>query len=321
MIGQIHKIQLVFPPLSNQSAEWLKDIDQIHDMLSSSKLYAIGQREEVFFEFDNNTCFDKKRRMVNGKLVSGKLSDSFSIDMKELFKFYPSYFDSLDEVDLRAGPKIIKLWSDKENDFINWWTVEKLVYDRSVGFSFIKGLDNYRLFSKYHIHYIGISLENDSLTRLVIKPHDKRLRILSNEWPLREGSRLTDEIVLFFFDVHTSEINTYDINNPDLFINSLYSITGTKTNIIADAEKALVKILNSEYNEVKFQNYPVSKDGLWKFPIDRMAYFIGDSYEFITQETSIVGNYTTEDIDPENKSDFIFIDRGNVQLIKVEKDV
>ena len=321
MNGKINKIQLVFPPLSNQAAEWLKDVDQIQEILSHSNLYAIGQREELFFEFNYETCVDYKLKLVHGRLRSGTASDSFIIDMEVLADFYHNFFDSVYDIDMSAGPKIFKIFSKKENDFINWWTVEKLVYERSMNCPFIKGLNSYRNFSKYNIHYIGISLENDSLTRLVTIPHDKRIRILSNEWPLNTGSRLTDEIVLFFFDIQSCDINTYDQNNPNLFITSPSSIKVDKKNIIADAEKALVKILNSQYNEIKYQNYPKSKDGLWNFPVDTLIYFFGDSYEFVTNNVSIVGNYTVYDVDKDNKADFIIADKKNVQLIKINKSI
>ena len=109
-------------------------------------------------------------------------------------------------LEFEFGKKLIRIWKchpkkDERIDVVGWFTTEKILYDKWCCHPGIIGFDNYRDFTRYYLHYIGISKEDDSLTRLVVKPHDKRLRILSNENPLTFGSRLTDEIILFFFKI------------------------------------------------------------------------------------------------------------------------
>lgn len=324
MIGQIHKIKLVFPPISNQTAEWLKEDDEIIQLLKSSKLYMICQRPEIFFDF---TKIDKNELIkygLNGFIRENTTRTSFNINIQKFIETYPTYYSSINDFGLECGDKIIKFWSRRDDEIVNWWTVEKLLYDFSIGCSFISGIKKHSYFTKYFVHYIGISIENDSLTRLVVKPHDKRIKILSNENTFCNLSRLTDELILFFFDVRTLETKVLDYNDIESFVNGLGKYTVQKDQIILDVEKALIKIMNSEYNTIKYSQYPVSSDGLFPTNVDRYTYFFGDSYEFMTDTTSIIGNYVEHDIDMENKADFIAVDKESVTLFKgngKEKDV
>lgn len=43
---QLHFLKLVYPPISNQEAEWLKDIPEVQEEIRHSNLYMIGQRHE-----------------------------------------------------------------------------------------------------------------------------------------------------------------------------------------------------------------------------------------------------------------------------------
>jgi len=45
----IHKLELVYPPISNQEAEWLKNEKDVQNEIKASNLYMIGQKPESFF--------------------------------------------------------------------------------------------------------------------------------------------------------------------------------------------------------------------------------------------------------------------------------
>ena len=47
MKSQINLLRLVYPPISNQEAEWLKDDPEVQECIKTSNLYMICQREEV----------------------------------------------------------------------------------------------------------------------------------------------------------------------------------------------------------------------------------------------------------------------------------
>lgn len=313
--SQIHKLKLVFPPISNQVAEWVKDDPDVKQILSQSKLYMIGQRSETFFRFDENLFLNTDHFTIDGEVFSDNIRSPFSIDVERLFHFQGIEKEISTNIVVEAGDKSIRIINKQNHEIIDWWTIEKLIHDKSKNYPFVKKLDNFREFTDYILHYVGISTQKDSLQRLVIQPHDKRLRILSNEYSKTKGSRLTDEIVLFFFDISTFEIKTFEKTED---FSDIGKITGEKEEIIADAEKAFVKIMNCTYNEVKFDSYPRSTDGLYKYDIDNYGFFIGESYSFATEDNIINGNYSAYDFDIQSKSDLILTGKDKVTLFKCQ---
>lgn len=52
MRAQLHTLQLVYCPVSNQEAEWIKDDPEVQTCIGQSKLYMIAQGKEAKFVFD-----------------------------------------------------------------------------------------------------------------------------------------------------------------------------------------------------------------------------------------------------------------------------
>jgi len=327
MRSQVHHISLIYPPISNQEAEWLKDDPEVQEILSGSQLYFIGQKPESIFTFEED-IYDivKETRKIPFTMKLGEFSDKGIVNIDELLRIRNvSPFDINIEVEI--GKKLIRIWDigiddtfdhDKIADYnlLEWYTTEKIVTDRSFKHKHIEGLNKYKSFTCYNLHYIGISKKEDSLKRLVIRPHDKRLRILSNEHPLAYGSRLTDEMILFFFNVDSLEIKQHKLG--DDFSEFGENELEDRIRIIADAEKAFVKILDTQYNEVKFNQYPISDDGLYISSVERYSYSINNDLTFITPNNIIRGKRNV--VFAQNEFDFIAIDKKDqtVELIKIE---
>ena len=53
MKAQINFLKLVYPPISNQEAEWIKDDPEVIAELKNSNLYMIVQRHESKFHLFN----------------------------------------------------------------------------------------------------------------------------------------------------------------------------------------------------------------------------------------------------------------------------
>jgi hypothetical protein len=316
---QLHQLQLVYPPISNQEAEWIKDDVEVQNQLKNSNLYFIAQKPESFFLFyDNVQEIINNDRSVEFKYKTGTKETKGKIDLDLLLKHHSISFDKFESIEIEIGPKLIRIWLDTKNGqkLIDWFTTEKILTDRARNKEFIVGLDDYREFSTYNLHYIGISKSDDSLKRLVIKPHDKRLRILSNEHPLSSGSRITDEIFLFFFEIDSIEIKQYlaEADFHELGTNNL----ADKIRIVADAEKAFVKILKSEYNTIQFKSYPVSSDGLYESNVEKYSFSLNEDIVFITSDNTVKGERHKNF--GKSNSDFILIDKKNkeVELVKID---
>lgn len=314
---QLHKLSFVYPPISNRIAEYLKDDKEVQQEIENSNLYLIGQRPEIFFKFNEYLEEDfYTNKTIYGSIFSNNLNSNFEINLAPLLEYKKIKIES---VKVSYCDKFMKI-TDKQDNIIEWFTVEKLLFDRSRKSNLISGIDNYKDFNKFKLLYIGISLKENSLKRLVIKPHDKRLRILSLEAPINKNSELTNEICFFFCKTTNLQINQLNskVDNIDKFIEDMSKLTGKKENIIADVEKALIKKLNTDYNVVKYKNYPKSKDGLSNLDIDTIIYFLGESYSFKTDTNCIVGNYTEYEFDKQNIADYIITRNGKVELVKMQ---
>ena len=64
-----------------------------------------------------------------------------------------------------------------------------------------------------------------------------------------EGSRVTDEVILFFFDIKSLEIKQF--LQPTDFNEIGQNELEDRLRIFKDAEKAFIKILDTNYNGVK----------------------------------------------------------------------
>ena len=325
MKNQMHILKLVYPPISNQEAEWLKDDPDVREMVKSSHIYMIGQRAESSYLIEEDALLQNFSRdlTINFRYLVGDKESKVTIDFKKLLKFrkfdiekdlggYSLYFE--------FGKKMIRIWrcdaeTEEKIDVIDWFTTETILFDRWNNHPGISGLDNYRDFTKYYLHYVGISKADDSMTRLVVKPHDKRLRVLSNEYPFSTGSRLTDEMILFFFTIEPIRMSLIETEQDiEGLING---IEFDHLQITADAEKAFIKILDSQYNEQKYANYPKGSDGLYNTGLNSYCYLIGEDITLSTDTNEIAGDHFTENKLPK-KADGIFINGDDVKLLKHE---
>lgn len=313
MRSQLHELELVYPPVSNQEAEWVKNDPEVLNQLRSSNLYFIGQKPETTYSFND----DVKEKVGEEKRIyfnynSGTETMSGYIDL-QILALHTKNSDPIN-FEIELGPKMIRIWNVNDGEVAGWYTTDKILYDKSLNVPCIFGMNEYRKFFTYNLHYVGISKKDDSFTRLMVKPHDKRLRILSNEHPLNSGSRVTDEVVLFFFRVNSLELKVFKTSEDfeDLGKTEL----DDKIRIVADAEKAFIKIMNSKYNQVKFENYPYSTDGLFSSSVERHTFSIDEDITFITDDNSIRG--VKKDLFGLKQSDFISISKKSVELIKLD---
>ncbi len=308
MKSSINFLKLVYPPVSNQCAEWLwKDLE-VRDFLTRSKLYMLAQRQEVLFR-DYRIC-EKNYRFEFSLSCGGITRTGLSVCLDDLASC------SANEVEFEIGPQIFRIWAFENGKRVEeplyWATTDKFLYDLWRGRFAISGALDVRDFTKYQLYYVGISKEHDSFSRLFKNGHKNRTKILSNETQITPNARLTDELFIFFFDVE--DLGIAHFGAGDEF--ELPTATPKKL-LIADAEKAFVKILNSKYNEEKYEKYPRGEDGLYGRGLDRYGYIIDEDIEFVTARRSFRGvhNYFTNRA---THPDFIFTEGDTVTVIDHE---
>ena len=194
---------------------------------------------------------------------------------------------------LHSGPKFIKITDQsapEEAEPLEWFTTEKLLFDRWRGRSGLLGFDGYRGFATYELLYVGIAREGDSYDRLVAGGHKKRLAILSNELQRFATSRVTDEVYLFLFAVEPLFISTYELDHS-FADHDFTAMPIPPKQIVVDAEKAFVKLMDPRYNDVKYKGYPKGRHGLGSKGLQRYAYVIGEDLTFETPAGRMQGGY------------------------------
>ena len=304
MKAQLNYLKLVYPAISNKKAEYIKNDKRIQEIIKNSHLYMIVQEynnELRLLSFNEETQEYSLELNINGIKTNCKLN---------LLKLYDLYDINEDEFALHIifGRKLIiiqkyNLKTNETLEVLDEISAYKILQYKIYGDCIIEGIDNINEINKYYLHYVGISKKDDSLTRLVIKPHDKRLRILSMETTNSKEFSLSDEINLLFFRVEPIRISIWEDESAEEFLDN----TIDYFSIIADAEKALVSSLNSKYNTVTFKNYPKGTDGLYNTGLKRYGYLIGENITLVTDSEIIKGDKFNE-YPFENKADMIFVE-------------
>lgn len=117
---------------------------------------------------------------------------------------------------------------------------------------------------------------------------------------------------LFLFRVKPLIMMTFEPNHN--FDAEDFSGDYDHKSIVADAEKAFLKLLDPEYNVVKFKSYPKGADGLYRSDFDRYDYAICEAISFSTTYGRFRGSRDAASGFITNDSDSIFIEGGIVKL-------
>tara|TARA_B100001167_G_C16772951_1_gene308657 strand:- start:2476 stop:3441 length:966 start_codon:yes stop_codon:yes gene_type:complete len=304
-------LETVYPPISNQEAAWLQKDPEVQSLLRQSDFYMIGGRAEGKFQ---NYVYDAETGVVNFDFAIGAdLRDPVEIHVNEL----PAVVEAeADSVFVETGDKIIRVWDapcgEPGASLLEWFTTEKLIWDRSRGRAGIECFDRYSEAATYDLLYVGIAKVGDSFDRLIKRGHKARMEILSSEPQRYPGARVADEIYLFLFNVQPLIITTFDLDHD--FETEDFSGDFDHKRIVADAEKAFVKLLDPKYNVVKFKNYPKGADGLYGSDFDRYGYAICEALSFSTTHGRFRGSRDEATGFITNDADCIFIEGDTVKL-------
>jgi hypothetical protein len=312
--NQICSLRLVYPPISNQEAEWLRHDPGVEAALRQSNIYMIVSRAEAKF-LDLLGSAEDLSLLLTFATGDG-LRDPVLMRVGEL----PGVVElAAARLKLDCGDKIIRVFrqhDSAEDELLQWFTTEKLLFDRWQGMPGLYGLEKRRELATYELLYVGISKVEDAFERLLCQPHDKRLRILANEPQKSPGARVTDETYLLFFKTDVLRIHTFA---PDTDFEGEFASPPDlhDPRIVADAEKAFVHFIDGRYNIVKYRQYPRGADGLFGTELQRYVYVIAEDLTLRGAAGTIRGAYHPE-LPNANGADAIFIDRETATLLTAE---
>jgi len=306
----LNELKLVYPPISNQEGVWLWEDSEVREYVKKSKLYMIGHRKELKFK---EVCFFPEGfEVISFRL---ELGETVSPTIKLCIKDIMMNLTGDSHIQCEFCDKLIKI--KDEHKILYWATPDSFLfqYSRNGAKAILESSFDLKVFSHFELYYVGISKENDSFSRLFKQAHKGRLNILSNETQKVKESRLTDELMIFMFDIDSININSVIYGDEILDDEDFYNKFNYHTDdelIIADAEKAFVKLMNTKHNEVKYLSYPEGKDGLYGECLDRYSYSIDEDIIFSTDAIEFVGALGIE-----KPKDIIIVDGDIAEIIKL----
>jgi len=304
-------LETVYPIISNQGALWLKDDPKVEKVLRRSDFYMIGARPEAkFLDLRHN---EASQELSFTYAIGDSFRDSVTLRLRELPGVAAHKGDGYL---LQAGEKIVRLWDgspEGENSkVLEWFTTEKLIWDRSRKRAGVTGLNAYRDAAVYELLYVGIAKVGDSFDRLFSSGHKTRMEILANEPQRLSGARGTDETYLFLFAAKPMTVASYDFDHE--FTDAEFASSFEQKRIVADAEKAFVSLLKPGYNVVRFTNYPKGADGLHGSEYARYGYVINEDTTFSTPHGRFRGGRMFDSSDALNEADCIHIEGDTAKL-------
>jgi hypothetical protein len=309
--GKLTTLELVYPPISSQEASWFQNEPDAVEEMRQSDFYMIAARAEA--------------KLRNFSQPPGTNDFHCSITVGDGFK--DELFFRLEELPgtagwagdafyIEAGEKFVRFWEGEprapNSTVLNWFTTEKLIWDRSRDLPGLYGFDRFREAAIYDLLYVGIAKVGDSFDRLVANGHKARMEILSNEPQRLPGARASDEVLLFLFAVHPLLVRTFDPEHE--FKGTDLDAEFEHKPVVADAEKAFVNLLKPKYNVQRFSQYPRGKDGVYDWDLDRYVYAIAENLAFNTPHGRIRGGRNTKTGLVSNDADGIFIEGDSIKL-------
>jgi hypothetical protein len=320
----INQLELAYSPLTNYEFAIVKDDPIIDRALEKASLYVIAQRHVLSFENiipnESEPVLEFEIHQRNNpnilKCRLPFLQDVFEASGEHEIGIAINYIDKQkthDEVPLGGvhGISFVE-FRETEERFLIWFSPEKLLqnYWREDIECEIEG--DIREFLKYNVHYVGKATKQSILKRLT--GHNTLQDIISLEHPFTYNDLPTHEIAILCFEFQDNlEIQTFG-DNSDVK-DMMAALTGEnrpeQEKIFLDAEKALIKAMQPGYNKEMFNNYPVSKDGLYDEKYDAISYTFMDPITLIYEQGEIEGGTT-----PIGGDAIIVLDNETMKIIK-----
>lgn len=301
-ISQFNFLQTIFPPFTNRNVKALVDKanQPIAQRLRQSNFYMIGARAQASFV---NCRVDKHNALIHLDIeVGNEVVDSGIVHV--------SKFEGISQNPrIQVTPEAILLDGSKKGTHAKvWLTPDSVYWNKARGCDYLEGFRKHEIVCDYDLLYVGIAKEQDSYQRLIKNAHHGRLRVLSEEQARKPGAHPSDEVILFLFEIEPLGLQQIGPEDDDF---ELFGGAHWKK-VVADAEKAFVKLLDPSYNVVKFQNYPKGDDGLYGQGIDNYAYCLNENMRFRTANAMFKGAFSEQKFD--NRQDTIMVEGDSVEL-------
>lgn len=278
-------LETVTSPFRNSLIGMMTDKRNPHfeKIISKSKLYMIGGRPRA--DFVNMRLNEYTEEMQADIAIGGKVVDTGTI--------YLGTEIEGETLGVSYDRDILMVGQHLEGDTFKakrLFTPDSVYWHRSRDSRYVSGFNNHAAVCNYDLLYIGIANSSGSFDRLIKKAHHGRLDILSQEnirYP-EPGNRVSDEIILFTFDIEPLIIQSWGAEHDDPDMDQMIT-TFDLNRSVADAEKAFISMLRPQYNKVIYGQYPKGEDGLYDAGFDIYQYFLNENITFNTPSGVFAG--------------------------------
>lgn len=320
----INQLELAYAPLTAYEFAIVKDDKLIERALEKSSLYIIGQRPIITFEnvIPDTTVYQLNfeiHQKGNPNILKCKLpfdQEIFGLIKENVVDVAFNYLDKSIKQEKPPfqnihGFSLVRHIKDRK-EFIIWFSPEKLLQNW-----WKKNIDceidgDWKSFTQYKVHYVGKATKQGILKRLT--GHSTFQDILSLETPVTEKQLPANEIVILPFEFYDNlQIQTFGdgADAKDMVAAFLGVNYPEQEKVFLDAEKALIKAIQPAYNKEMFNNYPVSKDGLYNDNYDAISYTFMDPITLLYDSGEIKGGLT-----PIGGDAILILDNSECKLVK-----
>ncbi len=316
----INKVRLSYFPMSAFVFDFQKMEEQFKKATEKSHIYFITQQPVLCFELENLEIIKNNILKINLVQIEHQAKHSINVEV-DLFKYYAleenifcsAELMSFDHHDIKPLKyHYLRILINGKHDY---FTPERLLFESCKNGTLFRIKGNIKVFLNYDILYVG-KAKNISKR---LSNHSTLQKILSTRYSKDVNSMVSHEIKLLFFEfednIHIDSFNGnfVDKNEEEYFLNALFGIMPHSDKYYLDAEKVFINVFKPNYNVTTYENYPISKDGLFGENLD--AYV----YQFIDQISLICKNHKFEGHPDENKRDTISIHNNKkVRLYKAK---
>ena len=106
---QLNFLKLVYPPVSNQEAEWLKDDPEVREEIQGSNLYMIGQRVEGKFDIPPESVEEMNNSgVLPFRYFAGSASSNATLNFNKLLEYHDIDHEQY-EIKIELGDKLIRI--------------------------------------------------------------------------------------------------------------------------------------------------------------------------------------------------------------------
>lgn len=301
-------LRTVYPPIANSHATALAKVPEVEELLRTSDFYMIGGRAIARMR---DFAFDAAAGVLTFDfVVGGGPANPVRIELRSLPGVAAAGADV--EIEIDDAGSGFRIWHGTE--VVEWFTTEKLLWDRARDRPGISGLDDVRSLATYDLLYVGIAKVGDSFDRLLARGHKARQEILANEPQRYPGAKVSDETFLFLFQCDPMIFTQFDPGHD--FTEADLDTDYEAKRITADAEKAFVSLLKPSYNVQLFSSYPKGSDGLFGSEYQRYGYVLAEQMAFNTAHGGFRGGVDAVTGMINNDGDAIFVEGNSVSLFR-----